>query len=140
MRHDSTGVRISLYFALVCLTGGDVELARHFHKLNAVGVSAAILLALLTVAGFVVVVTWTEKMPLKLVSEPLTAAGVLISAVGCFFSPYSWIQIGLSFLVLAVFGATLYEEKQSIEQEKKLREAVAAKAARTAAEEAKGLT
>lgn len=111
--YDSTAVRISLYFALVWLAGGSLELLNHLHKLYPISIAGVIALAVLTAGGFLTI-TWTENLPLKLVAEPLTAAGVLTSAIGAFFSPYAWLQLLVGAIILIVFGGALYEQHESI--------------------------
>jgi len=113
MSHDSTAVRISLYFGLIWLAGGFLSTLHHFHSLTPLHIGLAVFLSVLTVMGFFTV-TYTNKIVLKLVAEPLTAAGVLGSGVG--YLLYLWypvVTLIAGAVVLGIFGAALYEEKES---------------------------
>jgi hypothetical protein len=119
MSEDSTATRITLYLASIWLVVGELGLFDHFHNRSVGALVIAGVVGVITAGGFMVV-TWTKRVPVKLIAEPLTMVGVVGSAVGFFFHPYAWLTIGVGLLILFAFGAALFEERRAREQEARL--------------------
>jgi chromate transport protein ChrA len=120
MAQDSTATRITFYLASIWLVLGMAGIFEHFHHDNVSSLIVAGVLGLVTAGGFITV-TWTKKLVVKLVAEPLTMVGVVASAVGFFFHPYAWVTIGIGIAILFAFGCALFEERSSREKAAKIK-------------------